>query len=102
MLGNYEKINSLTLLIGWSNEKWINLTKVYDQPGAEKANALIGFQCFTGCDTVEKFTGKSKNECTKLFFSSNLDVFKGFQLLPRHVNTKIMHILEVFTAEVYS
>ena len=29
-------------------------------------------------------------------------VFKAFQSLPRHVNTEIMHSLEVFTAKVYS
>ena len=37
----------------------------------------------------------------KTFLSSDLDVFKAFQLLPRHVNTKIMHDLEVFTTKVY-
>lgn len=51
ILGNYEKLNSLTLLIPWSNLKWMNLTKVYAQPGAEKAKALIGFHCFSDCDT---------------------------------------------------
>ena len=61
MLGNYEKLNGLTLLIAWPNEKWINLTKVYEQLGAKKANALIGFYCFSGCNTVEKFTRKSKD-----------------------------------------
>ena len=30
MLGNYKKLNGLTLLIAWSNEKWINLTEIYD------------------------------------------------------------------------
>ena len=65
MLGNYEELNGLTLLIAWSNEKWIKLTKVYVQLGAEKAKALIGFHCFSGCDSVEKFTGKCKNTWTK-------------------------------------
>ena len=51
----------LTLLIAWSNEKWVNLTKVYEQLGAEKANTLIGFHCFSACDTVEKLTGESKD-----------------------------------------
>ena len=37
----------------------------------------------------------------KTFLSSDLDVFKAFQLLLRHGNTKIMHDLEVFTTEVY-
>ena len=78
MLGNYEKLNGLTLLIAWSNEKWINLTKVYEQLGAEKANSLIGFHCFSNCDTVKKFTEKSKGTWTKSFLNSDLDVFKAF------------------------
>ena len=28
MLGNYEKLNGLTLLNAWSNEKWMDVTKV--------------------------------------------------------------------------
>ena len=38
----------------------------------------------------------------KIVFEQRLDVFKAFQLLPRHENTKIMNNLEVFTAKVYS
>ena len=34
--------------------------------------------------------------------NSDLDVFKAFQSLPRHVNAEIMHNLEVFKAKVYS
>ena len=30
MLGNYEKLNGLTLLIAVSNKKWGYLTKAYD------------------------------------------------------------------------
>ena len=94
MLGNYEKLNGLILLIAWSNEKWINLTKVYELLETEKAKALIGFHCFSGCDTVERFTRKSKGTWTKPFLSSDLDVFKALQPLPRHVNTEIMHNLK--------
>ena len=77
-LGNYKKLNRLTLLIAWSNEKWTNLANVYEQLGAEKANRLIGFHCFSSCDTVEKFTGKSRHTWAKLFLNSYLDVFKAF------------------------
>ena len=60
-----EKLNGLTLLIAWSNEKRIDLTKVYVQLGAEKGKALIGFHCFSGCNTVEKFTKKCKDTWKK-------------------------------------
>ena len=76
MLGNYEKLNGLTLLIvSWSNEKWIKLTKVYELLGAEKAKRLICFHCFSGC---AKFTLKSKDAWTKLFLNSDLDVLRRF------------------------
>ena len=48
ILGNYERLNGLTLLIAWSNKKWINLTKVYEQLGAGKQK-------------------KKKNNCLSLF-----------------------------------
>ena len=60
MLGNYKKLNGLTLLIAWSNEKWINLTKIYEQLGAEKAKTIIGFHCFSGCDTLRSLPESPK------------------------------------------
>ena len=75
---------------------------MYEQLGAEKANALIGFHFFSGCDAVEKFTRKFKDARTKSFLNSDLDVFKAFPLLLKHVNTEIMHNLKAFTPKVYS
>ena len=94
MLGSYEKLNGLTLLIARSNEKWINLTREYEWLGAGKVKAVTGFHCFSNCDTDEKFTGKSKDSWTKSFL--NIDsIFKAFQFILRHFNTEIMHSLEV-------
>ena len=70
LLGNYEKLNGFTLLIAWSNEKRINLTKVYEQLGAEKAKGLIGFHCFSCCKTAEKFIKKYKDTWSKSFSNS--------------------------------
>ena len=61
VLGSYEKLNDLTLLITSSNWKLMNLTKVYVQLRAGKARALFSFHFFSGCDTVEKFTRKKKD-----------------------------------------
>ena len=72
------------------------------QVGAEKAKTLIGFHCFSGCDTVEKFTRKTKDTWMKLFLNRELEVFKVFQLIPKHINTKIVHNLEVFLTKVYN
>ena len=72
MLDNCKKLNGLTLLFVWSKEKQINVNKVYVQLGAEKAKALIGFYCFSGCDTAPEDTE------AKSFLNSELGVFKVF------------------------
>ena len=72
------------------------------QVGAEKAKTLIGFHCFSGCDTVEKFTRKTKDTWMKWFLNRELEVFKVFQLIPKHINTKIVDNLEVFLTKVYN
>ena len=60
MLGSYEKTKWFDFSNCLTKQKVnINLTKVYEQLGAEKANTLIGFHYFSGCNTVEKFNGKS-------------------------------------------
>ena len=79
-LATMEKLNSLTLLIPWSNEK------------------RIGFEYLMDNDTVEKFTEKFKDTWTKSDLNRN--VSEALQLIPRHINTKIMHNLEVFAAKV--
>ena len=60
MFGNFEELNGLTLPIACSNEKWVNLPNAYAQLGTEEAKALIDFHCFSGCNSVEEFTGKTK------------------------------------------
>ena len=80
----------------------MNLTKIYVELGAEKAKALISFHYFSGCNTVEKDTRKSNDTWTKLFLNRNLDIFKVFQLISRHIKIEIMHNLEVFAAKVCS
>ena len=68
MLSNYEKLNGVALLIARSSKKWINLTKINEQLGAEKAKALIGCHGFSGCSTFEKINGKSKRYVDKIVF----------------------------------
>ena len=58
--GNYEELNGLTLPTACSNEKQLNFPKAYAQLGTEEAKALIDFHCFSGCNSVEEFTGKTK------------------------------------------
>ena len=102
MLGNYERLNSLTLLISWSNEKWIHLTKVYEQLGTKKAKALFAFTASATATLLRRLPESPKTHGQNRFLNSILDVFEAFESLRRHVNTKIMHNLEVLTAKVCS
>ena len=102
MLGNYERLNSLTLLISWSNEKWIHLTKVYEQLGTKKPKALFAFTASATATLLRSLPESPKIHGQNRFLNSILDVFKAFESLRRNVNTKIMHNLEVLTAKVCS
>ena len=102
MLGNYERLNSLTLLISWSNEKWIHLTKVYEQLGTKKPKALFAFTASATATLLRSLPESPKIHGQNRFLNSILDVFKAFESLRRHVTTKIMHNLEVLTAKVCS
>ena len=102
MLGNYERLNSLTLLISWSNKKWIHLTKVYEQLGTKKPKALFAFTASATATLLRRLPESPKTHGQNRFLNSILDVFEAFESLRRHVNTKIMHNLEVLTAKVCS
>ena len=75
------QLNCQQLLMEWSGEKWIDVTRVYQEIGRTKAEPLIGFHCFSGCATVEKFSGKSKAKQTTAFLKSTPNVITAFSEL---------------------
>ena len=60
--------------------------KSNEQLGSEKVKTLIGFQCFGGYDTVEKFTRKSKDTWTKSYLNSDLRRFNYYLDMAIHNN----------------
>ena len=49
------------MLIGHGNSRELIVLKpIYDVLGCPIVSALLGFHCFTGCDTVGRFSGKGK------------------------------------------
>ena len=86
-----------------SGEKWIYVTGVvYQEIGGTKAEALIGFHCFSGCDTVETFSGKSKAKLTTVFLKSPPNIITAFSKLCDELVDDILSKIEIFTAGVYN
>jgi hypothetical protein len=102
MLGLQHRLNCQQMLIEWTSEKWIDVTRVHQEIGKAKAEAIIGFHCFTGCDTVEKFSGKTKSKWTQAFLKCSPSVINAFIKLSTEVSDDILCELESFTASVYN
>ena len=98
MLCLMHRLNCQQLLIEWFGEKWIDVTRVYREIGRTKAEALIGFHCFSGCDTVAKFSGKSKAKWTAVFLKSPPNIITAFSKQCGELADE----LEIFTAGVYN
>ena len=72
------QLNCKSVYLNWSTEELIDLTLRASGLGNEKAKALAGFHVLTGCDPVEKFTGKSKEAWTKHFLQADSKVLNAF------------------------
>ena len=53
-----------------NNRRTLNLSAINAYLGEDVCNALISFHCFTGCDSVSSFHGKSKAKAYKLMVES--------------------------------
>ena len=64
--------------------------------------ALIGFHCFTGCDTLSSFAGRAKLKSLKLFFTHS-DYVDAFLALgtEQHLGDDVLEQLERFTIHMY-
>ena len=52
-----------------NNRRTLSLSKISSHLGSNVSKALISLHCFTGCDSVSSFHGKSKSKAFKLFAS---------------------------------
>ena len=64
--------------------------------------ALIGFHCFTGCDTLSSFAGRATLKPLKLFFI-HTDYTDAFRALgtEQHLDDDVLEKLERFTIHMY-
>ena len=54
------QLSCKSMQLNWSTEELIDLTLIASGYGDEKSKVFAGPHLLTGCDTVEKFTSKSK------------------------------------------
>ena len=61
-----------------TQQRRIQIKKIYDELGPAKAAALPGFHAFTGADITGSFAGKGKLQCWKMFNQADEDVIQAF------------------------
>lgn len=73
-----------------NKKRIIDATKVSDQVGQDMCDALIGFNVFTGCDSVSSFEGKGKQKSV-FALQSNASFLSAFKSLDGtfHVSDKL-------------
>ena len=68
----------------------------------EFLNAILGFHCFTGCDSTSAFAGRAKVKPLVIFGRSNIFI-KAFYTLGRSafIEDELVSSLEMFVCEMY-
>ena len=69
--------------------------------GDEKPKAMAGFHVPTGCDTVEKFTSKSKETWKKHFLQAGSKIFNAFYWHPEEHFSQDFKAIERFVVTSY-
>ena len=78
--------------------KEIYITKVASSIGKSVCQALIGMHAFTGCDTVNAFTGKGKAKALKMLMHNREDQDTFLKLGQEwDMSSGLMDKLETFT-----
>ena len=81
----------------------IDITAVSQVLNIDVSNALMSIHCITGCDTVGKFAGKSKEKWTKEFLklSPSSEIIKALIRFQYEDNGDTIDLLEQFICSVY-
>ena len=82
-----------------------NIDKKFNKSGVSKGmflKSLIGFHCFTGCDTISAFAGKGKIRPFSIM-SSRSDYVEAFVNLGNIflVDQHLFSILEMYVCDIY-
>ena len=101
LVSHLENLTCKYLLMQWSQEEYIDISIISKSLGTSRCSALIGFHAFTGCDTVEKFTGISKERWTKLFLITEESILKALTNFQSNIDSSNWDCLEKFVCQGY-
>ena len=63
------------------NNNFLNTSEIYNKLGYKRADSLIGFHSFSGCDTVGKIWGKPKKTLFSTFLAASDQILMSFRNL---------------------
>lgn len=111
ILGNMVHLKNqsshIWMLTGTGNhERFIDITKIYEQEGELLTKSLIGFHAFTGCDLNSAFFNKGKKRPLTLL-KKTVEYQKAFESLGNvnltlNMLDHIFNVIQEFTCNMYN
>ena len=111
MIGNMKQLqnsnSNIWMLNGTgNNERYIDVTKIYNELGELLAKSLIGFHAFTGCDFNPAFFNKGKKRPFTLL-KKNVEFQQAFATLGEENLTEdqlneVFNSIQKFTCQLYN
>ena len=86
-----------------TQQRRIQVKKIYDELGPARAAALPGLLAFTGTDITGSFAGKGKLQCCKIFNQADEDIIQAFTDLgsSEEISENICIAIEKFVCRLY-
>ena len=86
-----------------TQQRRIQIKKIYDELGPVRAAALPGLHTFTGADITGSFAGKGKLQCWKIFNQADEDIVQAFTDLSssEEISENICIAIEKFVYRLY-
>ena len=86
-----------------TQQRRIQIKKIYEELGPAKAAALPGFHALTGADITGSFAGKGKLQCWKIFNQADEDVIQAFTDLgsSKEISENICIAIEKYVCRLY-
>ena len=89
------------MLMKWSPQEYIDISVIFKYLGKSHSAVIFGFHASAGCDTVEKFTGISKEKWTKLFLCSDEPILITLTDFQKTIDSTNLEYLEKFVCSAY-
>ena len=102
LLMHYKSIDCNELYMK-SHSGYTSITAVYNFLGHDVATAVLSLHALTGCDTIGKFSGKSKEFWTGKFLSerSNVSLIQALNHLQQEQSEEVVNEVAQFACRTY-